>query len=62
MKGKPVVLQVTVLNDPVPGTFHTLDSIQETVQRILDGAVGHYHPKVEVDTAASLRARLEADQ
>jgi hypothetical protein len=57
--GTPVVLQVVVDSDPLPGTFHTLQSIEETVARILRESIPHYDPRVTVDAPASLRLNLE---
>ena len=61
MLGAPVVLTVTVHNDQIPGTFHTLESVVETVQRILNESIGHYGPNVVLDVQASIKANLEAD-
>jgi hypothetical protein len=46
MEKKTAVLTVTVELDPVPGTFHTLESAGEQLAALLMQTVPHYHPKV----------------
>lgn len=42
---KRVQLTVEIDLDPVPGTFHTVDSAREQVQRILRESIPHYRPE-----------------
>lgn len=47
MNRKRARMTVIVDLDPVPGTFHTVESAEEQVRRILREAINHYHPIVE---------------
>lgn len=41
-------LTVTIDLDPVPGWGNEAEDHRALVQRLLDDAVGHYHPHVEI--------------
>lgn len=45
---KSVTLEVTINLDPVPGSFHTVESAQEQVQAMLNSMVPHYKPTVAI--------------
>jgi len=34
--------------DPVPGTMHTAESAAAVIQNVLNTAVGHYNPHVQI--------------
>lgn len=46
MQRRRTLLIVAVNNDMFPGTMHTEESVQETVQAVLNVMIGHYHPVV----------------
>lgn len=47
---KTVTLIVKVELDDVPGTFHTPESAERVVQQILENAIPHYNPEVELES------------
>lgn len=48
MKMTRVRMTVTMDMDMVPGAFHTTDSCVEILQYMLDNAIPHYHPSVQL--------------
>lgn len=46
MQRERIMLEVMVDLDPTPGTFHTKESAEESVQAILLDSIGHYNPVV----------------
>jgi hypothetical protein len=48
IKRERVMLNVMINLDPVPGTMHTAESAQESIQAILLSSVGHYDPVVVI--------------
>jgi hypothetical protein len=49
MKRRRAVITVRVDLDPVPGTFHNAEDHVKHIQRMLNDAYPHYHPKVTLD-------------
>lgn len=45
---KTATLIVTIDLDPVPGSFHTVESAQEIVQAMLNSSIPHYNPDVQI--------------
>jgi hypothetical protein len=50
MERKRVKLAVYVDLDPVPGTFHSAESAQNTVRRLLKQSIPHYNPLVSIES------------
>lgn len=48
--GKRVTLIVHVNLDPIPGWGNTAEDYRALTQRLLDDAIGHYYPHVEVQS------------
>lgn len=48
MERERIKLEVYVDLDPVPGTFHSKESAQNTVRNILNSAIPHYNPTVNL--------------
>lgn len=44
-------LTVSIDLDPVPGWGHQAEDHRAWLQHYLDGAIGHYHPSVEITEA-----------
>lgn len=68
MNRKRIKLEVYVNLDMVPGTFHTKESAQEVVARMLSQSIPHYNPKVfttryetSYDPIEALRDKLSGD-
>lgn len=47
MKRQRIMVPVWVDLDPVPGTFHTVASARQTVIRIVNDSIPHYHPALQ---------------
>jgi hypothetical protein len=50
MARQTVSLIVTVELDDVPGEFHTPESAERVIQIILENAIPHYNPEVELES------------
>lgn len=59
---RTTTLLVTVKNDPVPGTFHTPESVQEQVQAMLNQAIPHYTPEVEIALDYTVTPSTDSDE
>jgi len=56
-----VQLLVEVNTDPVPGSFHTPESVVKNVTAVLKASIGHYNPTVEIITENTIPFIREND-